>query len=868
MSFRPKSLLFAILAPVLFLAGCAPHNNNPIGKGYQNVTAKFNSYWIANQHIQNIEKQIAQQHENNFNKILEVLYPIDTAFTKGLETELEDAFKKASISIQRHPTSNWVYPSYVLIGKSRMYRGEYAEAIETFKFINTKSEEPDVRHEALINLMRVFVDYDERNNAVAVSDFLKKEKLNRKNLMNLYLTRAYMYHKYEDYDQMVNSLVQSVPLIKDHKHAAKIHFIIGQIYQEIGFDAEAYSNYRRCIRNNPDYELFFYARLNMAQVSDLSKESDVKKIRKYFVKLLEDPKNKEFRDKIYYEMGEFELKQDNITEAIEFYQASAGTRSQNNRQKAYSYLRLGQIYYERLKKYELAQAYYDSTISVLPKDEEEYEAIKERQEILDDFVEQINTIQLQDSLLTLASMDTATLNAYLDEYIEIERLKQEELERKRKKAAKKNRRNNQVSLENASNPFAVGDNLSGGSSTWYFYNTSAIAIGQNEFQRLWGGRPLEDHWRRSSKETASPRPAEQDLAVAGGNAGNENKEAASSQAEVSQGISRDALLSTIPFEEEEQQKAHELLENAFYTLGNIYHFNLYEDENSINSFEELIKRYPTTVYKPEVAYQLYLMYQQFDSTRSDYYKNMILKDFPRSNYARIITNPNYKQESNALSAKLQKSYKVAYGLYKQNYYDSAMYLVRSGLNDFPENEFTDNMKLLEILIIGETEGIHNYQYALEKFQETYPDSDLHDYAGQLLEASRTFAKEQARIRGANYLKSEADKFLFVLVYKQEAFKDDLSKTINDFINTEYSDMDLNTANLILNDSEAMILINEFESRVEAMQFYGHINLNTSPLSKYSSTNFNNFVITNNNFQILYQTKDLPGYLAFFEENFQ
>ena len=865
MKIRHISIFYTCLGLVLFLSGCAPHNNNPIGKGYQNVTARYNSYWIANQHIVDVERQVANKHENNFNKVLDVLYPIDTAFTKTLETQLEDAYKKASISIQRHPTSNMVYPSYVLIGKSRLYRGQYAEAIETFKYVNTKSESSDVRHEALIILMRVFVDYDERNNAVAVSDYLKKEKLNRKNMLNLFLTRAYMYHKYEDFDQMVNNLVLSVPLIKDHKQAAKIHFIIGQIYQEIGFDAEAYSNYRKCIKNNPNYELFFYARLNMAQVSDLSRDSDVKKIRKYFVRLLEDPKNKEFKDKIYYEMGEFEFKQDNLDQAIENYKLSAGTRSQNNRQKAYSYLRLGQIYYEQLKKYELAQAYYDSTISVLPKDEEDYEAIKQRQEILDDFVLQINTIQTQDSLLVLAKMDTASLSLYLDEYIEAKRLEQEELERNRKKA-KRSRRSNQVSLENASNPFAIADNLSG-NSTWYFYNPSAVAIGQNEFQRIWGGRPLEDNWRRSSKETASPRPAQQD---AEGITTKETTEVIEPGAEevVSSGISKEALLQSIPFSEEEKKASHKLLEDAFYTLGNIYHFNLIEDQNAVNVFEELLKRYQNTEYKAEVSYLLYLIYLDLENPRNEYYKELILKEFPRSSYARIIINPNYKEESNVISAKLQKSYKVAYELYKLNEYDSAQRIIRSGLSDYPENEFTDNLKLLQILIIGETEGIHNYQYALEKFLEDFPESDLYGYATQLMEVSKKFASDGVSKRGANYLETEDGKFLFVLVYDQKKNGDGLTPAVNEFIAENFPTMNLNTANLILNEKSALILINEFLTRLDAMKFYTKINSDTSPLNQQETGNFDNFVITNDNFQILYQTKDLNGYLTFFEENFQ
>ena len=92
------------------------------------------------------------------------------------------------------------------------------------------------------------------------------------------------------------------PGLTKKENAARMHFLIGQIYQQKGFDAEAYNYYNICLKNNPNYELSFYAKLNMAQVTELADQNDVKKTRKYFVKLLKDRKNLEFKDKIYYEM--------------------------------------------------------------------------------------------------------------------------------------------------------------------------------------------------------------------------------------------------------------------------------------------------------------------------------------------------------------------------------------------------------------------------------------------------------------------------------------------------------------------------------------------------------------------------------------
>src|SRR5690606_30571109 len=147
----------------------------------------------------------------------------------------------------------------------------------------------------------------------------------------------------EDYDRMVRNLTAADRLLKKKDRRGRIYFIIGQVYQELGFEAEAYNYYKKCLSTNPEYEVDFYARLYMAQVTEISRNRDVNAARKSFRKLLKDSKNKEFRDKIYYEMGIFELKQNEIDEAIHFLNRSV--RSGNNKRiQGEAYLRLGEIY--------------------------------------------------------------------------------------------------------------------------------------------------------------------------------------------------------------------------------------------------------------------------------------------------------------------------------------------------------------------------------------------------------------------------------------------------------------------------------------------------------------------------------------------
>ena len=206
---------------------------------------------------------------------------------------------------------------------------------------------------------------------------------------------------------------QVTDLLKKKDKPGRIYFIIGQVYQKLGFESEAYNYYRKCLATNPEYEVDFYARLYLAQVTEISRSKNVNTARKSFRKLLKDNKNKEFKDKIYYEMGVFEFKQKNLDEAIANFNKSI-REGTNRRIDGEAYLRLGEIYYDTLRKYELSQAYYDSAINTLPKDYEGYAEIKARQEILDEFVKNLNTIKWQDSLLVLSTLDSATIRMKID----------------------------------------------------------------------------------------------------------------------------------------------------------------------------------------------------------------------------------------------------------------------------------------------------------------------------------------------------------------------------------------------------------------------------------------------------------------------
>jgi len=860
-----------ILTLLGLAAACSSDRNTWTSKAYHNTTAHYNGYYYSREEIAKIEKTIWDSHKDDYNRILRLYPALDTALARTYDKDIQEAIKMASIAIQRHPNSKWVDDGYVLVGKARLYSLDWGNAITTFKYTNKIAKNPETRHQAIVNLIHTFTEHQEYNNAQAAIDFLQKEELNSTNKKGLLLEKAYLYQMQGNLDYMVRNLSEATPLLKKKDKPGRIYFIIGQVYQKLGFEAEAYNFYKKCISTNPEYEIDFYARLYMAQVTEISRSKSVNAARKSFRKLLKDSKNKEFKDKIYYEMGVFELKQKNVGDAITDLNKSV--REGRNRQiDGEAYLRLGEIYYDTLKNYERSQAYYDSAIKALPQDYEGYAAIKERAEILNEFVKHLTTIKWQDSLLAMASLDTVALRARVDSAVQARKAAED------KKLAKQKKRRNRIDIEANENPiFATGDeqNNTGGSNEetdWYFGNSSAMALGANEFKRIWGEVVLEDNWRRSMRANAGEGA---DSTAAADAAGARPKDqVADADAQKEKGPAVDPVVAElaklnkqIPRTEEQKKEALAKIEEAYFKLGDIYYFKLHENDNAVQTYKKLLQRFPQTEYEPEVLYKLYLIYKDTNPTESERYATLLKQKYPESTFAKILVNPNYLAESSQTAEQQKLVYKDAYTFYDQGDYTAALGKIAEA-EAMGETSFAPNLKLLRILIVGKTENVAQYQYQLDQYIKANPNTELGKYAQTLLEASRTVISAAEKRGGIQYIHSLEEPHYFVMVYKKsENMTDIATAVLEKFNNENFKDLGLQTSSLVLDEQYALTFVTGLPRVSNALDYMQVLKEKLPSMTELRNHNFNNFVITKDNFDIFYRTKGLDEYLQFFEKNY-
>jgi outer membrane protein assembly factor BamD (BamD/ComL family) len=506
----------------------------------------------------------------------------------------------------------------------------------------------------------------------------------------------------------------------------------------------------------------------------------------------------------------------------------------------------------------MAKTYYDSTISILPKDEKEYDLTKTRQEILEEFVKYIVTIKKNDSLINLTYLSADSIDALITARLDTE----EEAAKERKKKLAKAKRNNQsvgnVSFYNESNQVTLSASISG---DWYFYNTAAVSRGLSDFRQKWGQRDLVDNWRRSDiairqlSENTSLEPSKPE-------GQSENTEEQS----LSREDMKNEMVAKIPSSPDQIALLKKEIETAYFELGKIYNFKLEEKQNAIEKFNQLLLRFPESQYKPEVLYQLYLLNAGVDSVASDQAATILIKDFPETIYAKLVINPNYIEENEKLRLELQRIYSRAYNYYRDHQFDDSLVLLDSALQSNPQNEFADYLLLLRAMCLGEIDGVYKYQYELNNFIKTHPESELATYAQKLVLISEQYQINLFSASKAKYIRNFEERHYYLILYKSE---DKLTQLIPDLI-SEYigeGTNNLSTGNLIFDEDYAMVLINEFAGKREAKIFYGEISDSLEIPEEINSSELISLVITKENFEIFYETKDLDSYLTFFDKHY-
>ncbi|MBT8326651.1 MAG: tetratricopeptide repeat protein, partial [Bacteroidia bacterium] len=418
-----KYIAFALLLGLSSQGFAQKSDEGWMKRNWNNMIARYNIYFNATQKLDAAVNNLAEKQKDDFEKYLSV-YPYgNKSDIKAMKTPMEEVMKKASKVIQNKPKSKWADDAYFIIGQTHFFSGDYFSAIETFEFVNANYTDPYIKEMSQLWLMKSYAMQGKDNDAEAILGLLKDIKTPNKEFnTHLALSAGDLMIKQAKYPEAIDYLKKGIGKVKDKTLKYRSNFVLGQLYLETEKYKDASYHFERVLKMNAPYEYVFQANLGMAKATSKTGGQGAKSTKKYLKRMLNDDKNIEYYDQIYYELGSIEFASGNEQTGLDYMLLSSANSKNNRTQSTKTYLYLADHFFGN-RNYAKAQAYYDSTVAVLPGDFPDGKKIKAKHSVLSKLIEHIETIKLQDSLLTLSRMDRDELDKKITKIIEEEKEK-------------------------------------------------------------------------------------------------------------------------------------------------------------------------------------------------------------------------------------------------------------------------------------------------------------------------------------------------------------------------------------------------------------------------------------------------------------
>ncbi len=876
--------VFLLLAGSILFSSCSTKKNTWTRRAYHNITAHYNVYWNGMDLMRQGIKDYDAEMKDNFSLILPVYNFGDKTGNKAAQFS-DNAIKKASKTIQKHSMffnhkeyCKWIDDAYMMIGKAYFYKKDYPMARRTFEFVIKTYNDNDIKYEAMYWVAMANIQLGDYNRGEPMLDMLLN-KINKgeapakyEEAVNLAYANSFILQK--NFDAAVPYLNRALELNPKVKMKTRVYFILGQIAQKQEDPDKAALMYTQVLKHSSTYEMEFNAKINLAQCYT-SKSTEREFIVKKLGKMLKDEKNKDYLDQIYYALAQISLTDKDSIHAIEYLGKSVSTSKTNNYQKAISALQLADIYFS-FPNYPKAQAYYDSTMQFLPKDFANYNIIKKKTETLTDLVQQLQLISREDSLQALAAMPEELRNAVIERLVA--NYIAEEVKKKQ-----------DAQLKQENQMFAVQEdktNTSSSQGRWYFYNANTLANGFSNFAKKWGRRRSEDNWCLTDKAiTMNPAEAPVDTIPAPPMAGSDTSGREKTEKKSTNPKDKKFYSQDIPLTPAKLAVSKKKVSDAYYKAGFIYIEGLNDYGHSIECFETLLQKFPEYPRKAQTYFELYTLYNGLkNEPKSDYYRNLLLTGYPETDYAKLLVNPNYFKELASRKSESSKLYETTYKAFLNQQY----YMVISSASEAHAKYKSDTALLpkfdyLRALSLGKIEVADSMIVALTMIQQEYPKSPVSNLAREVLTSLTSPATQQqqpgksssdsisALLKAAESIykfDSSAVHFYILIVNNAKVDVNALKIKIADF-NSKMHDLEgLEVNSLLFDNNREMITVSNFDDATQASRYLLSIRDSKYIFIRLNEVgDYNDFIISVNNYPVLYKNKDIIKYLKFFDKNY-
>ena len=831
-----------MLGGVVFNA-CSTKKDAFINRNWHALNTKYNTLYNGNIAFEQGREELNEGYQDDYWEVL----PIERLeVTEEIKLDSEDnnpnfiiAEEKATKAIQKHSMdikdverNPQTDEAFLLLGKARYFDQRYIPALEAFNYIINKYAYSDKLGQARIWREKVNIRLENEELAIKnLKNLLKYEQLEDQEYADARSMMAQAYINQSMLDTAVQQLKIASHYTKKNPEKGRYYYIIGQLYNQLGHKDSANYAFDKVIELNRRSPRVYMINAEIQKIrnTEITPENEIEML-EYLTDLEENRENRPFLDKIYRQVAEYHLHQENDSIALVYFNKSLRATLNEPKLNVLNYENLA-VYNFDENEYKLAGAYYDSVLENLDENTKKFRSVKKKLDNLEDVIKYEDIVQHADSVITLYNLPVDDQIAYFEAYID-------ELKAEQAAAAKKE----EDRLNAGFAKFAESKGGKENKGKFYFYNLTSLGYGKNDFVTRWGKRELADDWRWSNKNRALPSEATGQPVAANDSLSGEPSE--------EERFSVAFYMDRIPKEEAFIDSLKTERNFANYQLGLIYKEKFKENLLAAGKLEDVLASNPEERLVLPSKYNLYKIYEEENSPLLASMKNNILQNHPDSRYAEIILNPRAILDEDADSPDAR--YSALYKLYQQQEFLRTITGAEENIEKYTGDPIVPKFEMLKANAIGRLNGFKPFEEQLNYVALTYPNNPEGKKAEMMVaeQLPKLAVKEFSTDVGSSGTGNWKVVFPFRRSNNEIALRvmGELEAAIKDLKYRNIVSKDIYTL------EEQFVVVHGFKSKDYALGFAELIKFNKD----YRIDN-ENFVILSANYKIIQVHKNLQEY---------
>lgn len=348
-------------------------------------------------------------------------------------------------------------------------------------------------------------------------------------------------------------------------------------------------------------------------------------------------------------------------------------------------------------------------------------------------------------------------------------------------------------------------------------------------------------------------------------------------------LKRDFYLINIPRTDEELAASTEMIIESYNRLGYLYIEELRDTTNARETYLEFLEKHPDNKYQLQSWYALYKIYEEEGNIeKTNQYKNLIVANYPDSDFAKVILDPDYfmkLSEQKNLAAQL---YKKTYKSYIREQYFRVISYANKGIEQYPEDTAViPRLMYLRAISLGKVDVPDTMYVAINELIRAYPSSPVIPRAKAVLRVLQSeygigdpLPDEEGakgdKNKGSSIFSYEPDeKHLMMMVIVSEDVKiDPLKVRISDFKKKYFRLARLRIKSLMLDNQRTIITVGNFDDASDAEDFVMALKNDEYVLSGMEGKKFDIVSVSMKNYPIFYKEKNTEDYVDFYQKNYK